>query len=143
MAHKVSFLTTSEFARLNHACLLVEEAFGSMTTYLVGSSLAKDDYRDIDVRTILDDEHFDALFKGREFFWSVTCLGIATYLTQVSGLPVDYQIQRQTQANERFTGARNPIGVRARPFAGGGDATAFNIHEPKESSLDDPKGETE
>ena len=132
---RVSYLTTAEFARLNHACLLVAEAFGSMTTYLVGSSLDKDDYRDIDVRTILEDERFDELFGGREFFWSITCLGIATYLTQVSGLPVDYQIQRRTQANEKFRGVRNPMGARARPFAGGGDATNFNIHELKESAV--------
>ena len=136
MKRRVSFLTTAEFARLNHACLLVTEAFGGFTTYLVGSSLQKDDYRDIDVRTILDDDEFDALFKGREFFWSVTCLGIATYLTQVSGLPVDYQSQRRTQANEKFTGVRNPIGTRARPFAGGGDATTFNLSDLKQQELE-------
>lgn len=133
---KVSFLTTADFARLNHACLPLVEAFGWGTTYLVGSSLDKDDYRDIDVRTILKDEDFDAIFSGREFFWSITCLGIATYLSQVSGLPLDYQIQRRTQANEKFTGVRNPIGTRGRPYAGGGDATDFNIHDLKEEVLE-------
>ena len=114
-----------------------------MSTYLVGSVTEKADYRDIDIRTILADEEFDALFKGREFVWSVTCLGIATYLTQVSGLPVDYQIQRRTQANENFTGMRNPIGSRARPFAGGGDATDFNIHDLKESQSPGPLSDPE
>ena len=124
---RVSYLSTADFARLNHACLLVSEAFGSMTTYLVGSSLEKASYRDVDVRTILDDEEFDALFKGREFFWSLTCLGIATYLREVSRLPVDFQIQRRTEANKKYvSGSRNPIGARARPFAGGGDATSFS-----------------
>lgn len=125
---RTTYLTTKEFARLNHACLLISEAFGTMTTYLVGSSLEKDDYRDIDVRTILPDEEFDALFSGREFFWSLTCLGITTYLSGVSGLPVDYQIQRRTEANERFDGIRHPIGKKARPYAGGGDATNFSAH---------------
>ena len=135
---KVSYLSTADFARLNHACLLVVEAFGWGTTYLVGSSLAKDSYRDVDVRTILKDEEFDAIFEGREFFWSVTCLGIATYLREVSGLPIDYQIQRRTQANENFDGVRNPIGTRGRPFAGGGDATNFNIHDLKDAVLSSP-----
>jgi hypothetical protein len=35
-----------------------------------------------------------------------------------------YQVQRMTQANERFSGPRNPIGV-PRLFAGGGDATGW------------------
>jgi hypothetical protein len=123
---KVSYLSTADFAKLNHACLLVSEAFGNFTTYLVGSATAKAAYRDVDVRTILDDEEFDAIFAGREFFWSLTCLGITTYLKEMTGLPVDFQIQRRTQANENYeAGTRNPIGKRARPFAGGGDATNF------------------
>ena len=130
---RVSYLSTAEFAKLNHACLLVSEAFGNFTTYLVGSATAKAAYRDVDVRTILDDEEFDAIFAGREFFWSLTCLGITTYLKEMTGLPVDFQIQRRTQANENYeAGTRNPIGKRARPFAGGGDATNFN--DPPSSS---------
>jgi hypothetical protein len=117
-----SYLSTVDFARLNHGCLLVHEAFGGHT-YLVGSTLQDEAFHDVDVRTILDDEEFDALFGGRLYFWSLTCLGIATYLRQVTGLPIDYQIQRRTEANEKHLGIRNPIGTRSRPFAGGGDAT--------------------
>lgn len=136
---KVSYLTTPEFARLNHACLLVSEAFGNFTTYLVGSVTMKDSYRDVDIRTILDDDEFDYLFKGREFFWSLTCLSIATYLREVSGLPIDYQIQRRTEANENYVaGTRNPIGKRARPYAGGGDATGFNA-APQTTSGEQPE----
>ena len=119
-----SYLTTVDFARLNHACQVVWEAFGG-ETYLVGSVLVGDSWHDVDVRTILDDDTFDAIFHGRQFFWSLTCLGIATYLRQVTGLPIDYQIQRRTEANAKHDGIRNAIGTRARPFAGGGDATSF------------------
>ena len=120
-----SFLSTADFARLNHGCLLVSEAFGG-DTYLVGSVLETEVWRDVDVRTILADDEFDAIFGGRPFLWSVTCLGKATYLRQVTGLPIDYQIQRMTEANAKHAGVRNAIGTRARPFAGGGDATPFN-----------------
>lgn len=128
-----SYLNTVDFARLNFACLPVWEAFGD--TYLVGSTLETEVWRDVDIRTILPDDEFDAIFGGREHFWSITCLGIATYLRQVTGLPIDYQIQRMTEANAKHTGVRNPIGTRARPYAGGGDATNFNA-EPAEATHD-------
>ncbi len=121
-----TFLTTAEFFRLNHACTIVNRAFEG-GTYLVGSSTdpEKDGYRDIDIRTILADEEWDAIFDGRPDFWGLFCLGVATYLTEVSGLPIDYQVQRRTEANERFDGkTRNPIGV-PRHFAGAGDATRW------------------
>jgi len=118
---KVSYLSTAEFCRLNHACLMVTEGLGCVP-YLVGSATERDDYRDVDIRSILDDEKWDDLFAGREFFWSLFCLAVSTYLSEVSGLQVDYQCQRQTQANEKFKGRRNPIGTKGRLFAGGGDA---------------------
>ena len=134
-----SYLNTVDFARLNHACLPIGEAFGGHT-YLVGSTLETEVWRDVDIRTILADDVFDAIFKGREFFWSITCLGIATYLRQVTGLPIDYQIQRMTEANAKHAGVRNPIGWRARPYAGGGDATNFN---PKPAEPTHEGGENE
>jgi hypothetical protein len=120
-----SYLSTVDFARLNYGCVIVSEAFGEGSTYLVGSSLETEIFHDVDIRTILPDDEFDALFHGRLYFWSLTCLGIGTYLRQVTGLPIDYQIQRMTEANEKHAGTRNPIGTRARPFAGGGDATGL------------------
>ena len=42
----------------------MEQAFGSIC-YLVGSATKRPDFRDVDVRMILDDEEFHALF-GRE-----------------------------------------------------------------------------
>jgi hypothetical protein len=123
-----SYLTTLEFAKLNHALLPIAEAFGGHT-YLVGSVQESREFRDVDVRTILDDEDFDARFKD-ELFWGIFCMGITTYLQNVTGLPLDYQVQRRTEANEKHSREnggtfRNPIGTRARPFAGGGDATNF------------------
>jgi hypothetical protein len=125
-SRKVSYLSTLDFYKLNQACRTVEETFGGFTTYLVGSVTERHDYRDVDVRTILDDERFDELFKGERFFWSLFCAGVAAYLSQATGLTVDYQVQRRTDANEKYiAGNRNPIGTEERPFAGGGDATGF------------------
>ena len=102
---------------LDHACHVVNKAFGCQA-YLVGSCLTSADYRDVDVRSILDDDEFDSLFGGRPTLWPLVCLSVSEYLSRVSQLPVDYQIQRQTDANAEFDGVRNPLGMR-RDYAGG------------------------
>jgi hypothetical protein len=120
-----SHLTTAEFARLNDACVPVTAAFDS-PPYLVGSVTERPDYRDVDLRVILPDEEFDQLFGGRVLLWSMVCLAIGHYLRDVTGLPIDFQVQRMTEANEKHPGThRNPMGYSGRPFAGGGDATPF------------------
>lgn len=120
-----SFLTTSEFALLNDACVPITAAFDG-PPYLVGSVGETPDYRDVDLRVILDDVEFDRLFGDRVLLWSMVCQGISHYLRNVTGLPIDFQIQRMTEANEKHpTTWRNPMGFTARPYAGGGDATPF------------------
>jgi hypothetical protein len=84
------------------------------------------DYRDVDIRLILTDEDFDYWFDGRVMLWSLVCLTIGQHLRAVTSLPIDFQIQRMTEANEKHPGTwRNPLGMRNRPYAGGGDATRF------------------
>lgn len=122
---RMSYLTTAEFAILNDACLVIKDAFGA-TPYLVGSATRSADYRDVDIRLILTDEDFDHWFSGRELLWSLVCLSIGRHLSDLTRLPIDFQIQRMTEANERYgEGFRHPIGRRRRPYAGGGDATRF------------------
>jgi hypothetical protein len=41
---------------LSNACVLINESFGDFGCYLVGSALERRDYRDVDVRFIMDDE---------------------------------------------------------------------------------------
>jgi hypothetical protein len=118
---KTAFLPAYQLTLLNNACIPIVEAFGHHP-YLVGSARQRPDWRDVDVRSILPDDEFDALFTQREFFWSLICLAVSEYLSRISGLPVDYQIQRQTQANEKHPGERSALGFRAREYAGGGDA---------------------
>jgi hypothetical protein len=78
-------------------------------------------YRDVDVRLMLDDGQFAAACPTRER-WELLCLAIGTYLRERTGLPVDFQIQRAAEANEKHDGPRNPLGT-GRMFAGGGDGT--------------------
>jgi hypothetical protein len=97
---------------LDEACRPIHAAFGG-GLYLVGTAAALDrqDYRDVDVRLILDDAAYDALVAATSAD-TVSFLGLAIgeYLVSRTGLPIDFQIQRQTEANERHKGIRNPVG---------------------------------
>lgn len=123
--HRKSHLTTAQFAILNDACIPVAEAFDS-PPYLVGSATQGPDFRDVDLRLILTDEDFDYWFLDRVMLWSLICMTISQHLATITGLPIDFQIQRMTEANEKHpTTHRHPMGMRTRPYAGGGDATKF------------------
>jgi len=116
-------LTTVELYNLDAACRLVSRAFNGGPPYLVGSAGigGTGGYRDVDVRLILDEDEFAAVCPTRER-WELLCLAISAYLSERTGLPIDFQIQRTKEANERFSGSRNPLGM-GRVFAGGGDGT--------------------
>lgn len=121
---RTDLLTTMELYYLDQACVPIVKAFGTRP-YLVGSAGMDNEggtYRDVDVRLMLDDEQFAAVCPTRER-WALLCLAIGTYLRERTGLPVDFQIQQASIANERFSGLRNPLGTGARVFAGGGDGT--------------------
>lgn len=124
MARK-TYLTAEQLTRLNDACIPIQMAFDS-PPYLVGSTTERADFRDVDLRVILADEEFDRLFGDRLMLWSLVCTTISRHLAAVTDLPIDFQIQRMTEANEKHPGThRNPMGWTGRPLAGGGDATRW------------------
>ena len=121
---RTDLLTTSEMYNLDTACQVISRAFRGGPPYLVGTAGVggADSYRDVDVRLMLDDEEFAEVCPTRER-WELLCVAISTYLRDRTGLPVDFQLQRIREANERYGDRpRNPVGT-GRIFAGGGDAT--------------------
>lgn len=118
---RANYVPAPGFYNLNQACSLVKEAFnafGHVGIYLCGSSIERRDFRDIDVRLMMTDEGFDGLFRDPDAgylnpLWSLLCTTLSAWLSQQSGLPVDFQIQRMTQANAAHEGAprRQPLGV--------------------------------
>lgn len=120
---RANYVPAPHFFALNHACVVVNRAFDGFGCYLVGSSLERRDYRDVDVRFIMSDEAFDRLFRVEPKnadtgaagwmnpLWSLMCTSISLWMRNVTGLPVDFQIQRQTQANERHQGTRSALGI--------------------------------
>lgn len=96
------------------------ESYG---VFLVGSCITRKDYRDVDVRCILPDDEFEALFpKGEDGLrprFMLTCLSLSAWFRHVTGLPVDFQFQKQSVANEKHKGERQGLGY----YAWTGDAT--------------------
>jgi hypothetical protein len=66
--------------------------------------------------------------------WELACLSIGAYLSSRTGLPIDFQIQRISEANAKHGHRpRNPLGMggaAARVFAGGGDGTPAWEQQP-------------
>lgn len=80
--------------------------------YHVGSSLTSKKWRDVDVRIILTDEAYAACGFGdprdphRSAKWVALVLAFSALGRQMTGLPIDFQIQQQTYANETNKGGR-------------------------------------
>ncbi len=133
-------LTTVALYELDRACELIFRAFDG-PPYLVGTAGdgKADGYRDVDVRLILGDDEFAAACPTRAR-WELLCRSIGAYLHDRTGLPIDFQIQRATEANERYgrgTGSvRNALGMK-RIFAGGGDGVPAWVAPTVTSEGDD------
>lgn len=90
-------------------------AFGEMP-FQVGSSLLSKQWRDVDVRLILNDEEWDRLELGdpRSVFgngkWVALCLAFSALGKEMTGLPIDFQIQKFSDANARYDGPRSALG---------------------------------
>lgn len=115
----MSVLSPPVLHRLDLACHHIAKVFKDFTyggPYLVGSAQDRTSKpgSDVDIRLILIDEHYDSLMAGTpEGFATLLDFALGAYLRELTGLPIDFQVQRMTEANERHTGKqRNPLGTR-------------------------------
>jgi hypothetical protein len=119
MADKWCFIDAPELAKIDLASFVVREALD--TPYLVGSALERADFRDVDIRVMLADEEYDRLFpsRARHPLADFIEVSITDHYVRASGLRIDFQIQRRSQANERYKGKRIPLGIY--PLSASGD----------------------
>lgn len=113
---RASYLSPPDFGRLDLACFAIYRSFRA--PYLVGSCLTRPDFRDIDIRCILADEDFDRMFPPAEprserklLLLNISLSRMIADQAQVPW-PIDFQFQRQTEANAEFPGQRNALGIR-------------------------------
>lgn len=113
---RAHYLLISEYRILNDWCCLVKTMFEDDShygLYLVGSVLCRPDHRDVDIRLILPDEVFAAHYASAAKRLYLN-LAVSLWGQKVTGLPIDFQIQDRTRANERYPGQRNAIGYEDR-----------------------------
>lgn len=87
----------------------------------VGSSLSSPTFRDVDVRQILPDEVYDKLAE----LLDIEQLGIAfsLYGQKMTGLPIDYQVQRMSDANSEYSTVRSSLAIKMTRKFEAGDAS--------------------
>jgi|SRR5579872_6672555 len=124
---KPHYLTAQPYLALNRAVEPIYAGLDTLGIFLVGSCLERPDFRDVDVRAMMTDEAYDKLFPSGEngtesdAFWSLLCESIGAVLSRASGLPIDFQIQRMSEANAMYPGAgrRNALtGSAGRLYPG-------------------------
>lgn len=113
---RANYLTTIQAYNLEVAATPITNALIKISygVFHVGSSLTRPDWRDVDLRCIVEDQAFDNMF-GK--YWSPLHMllnaTISEWLSNRTGLPIDFQFQRQTDCNKEFKGLpRSAIGVR-------------------------------
>lgn len=116
-----SFVGVPAIYALEMAIQPIKDAFDCYGIYLVGSALEHANWRDIDVRMIMADEDFHALFPTADMRngqyqrnprWMLLTTALSERLRASSGLPIDFQIQPATDANERHKGRRDALGMQ-------------------------------
>ena len=104
------YLDAPSLTDLDLASILVREVIG--TPYLVGSCLVRPDFRDVDIRVILDDARYDALFPRphEDPLRHLIEKALTEHYVAATKLRIDFQIQRRTDA-QRHSGYRHPLGI--------------------------------
>lgn len=83
-------------------------AFGHYP-YHVGSSVFNKVWRDVDVRLILEDGEYEQMDLGdpkqphMNKKWVALTLAFSALGKQITGLPIDFQIQQQSYANTTYS----------------------------------------
>jgi hypothetical protein len=118
---KPSYVGAPQVFELELCCRQIVEAFdGFGAVYLVGSSIERKDWRDIDLRLIMSDGDFAKLFPDAGEHWEhdprwllMTC-AISEWISKRTDLPIDFQFQPMTHANERHEGPRHAMGLHIK-----------------------------
>jgi PBP1b-binding outer membrane lipoprotein LpoB len=113
MGQRSTYLSPPDLHRLDWACRPIAVAFGE-PPYLVGSVLTRPDFRDIDIRLILDDDTVQRMFADHPRARLLLNIALTDLIARAANAPapIDFQIQSMTEANVSEHGARNQLGVR-------------------------------
>lgn len=133
------YITRPELWALDEACKPLRDTFPDYGPYLVGSVMERPTFRDVDVRLILSDEQYDRLTDNE---WGLLGFITSRHLADVTGLPIDFQFQRQTEANTAYGHkSRTPLGMRGDGYWYGDQRpTAATVTPPAEPHAETQEG---
>lgn len=102
---------------LDHWAYHVGKCFKN-TCYLVGSALESKQWRDIDVRIIMEDSEWEQWFgptrngTSCNIKWSAMMAAFSAWGKETTGLPIDFQIHFRSAVKESdWDKPRNPLGI--------------------------------
>lgn len=108
MSGRIHYLTQSQFALLVDWADRLRPMFDWNMAYLVGSASRTKDFRDVDVRLIVADEYYNQLSDVVRL--DRLHLAVSIWGEKATGLPIDFQVQSMTEANNgEFEGTRNAL----------------------------------
>lgn len=109
---RATYLQLTDLRLLQAWAHEVSAMFRGAMPYLVGSATERPDFRDVDVRLILCDDHYAKVRKRL----NIQHLGLAVSLwgQRATGLPIDFQVQQQTAANKTHDKPRHPLAMPDR-----------------------------
>lgn len=89
----------------------IASSFFDAPAYLVGSAARGKEWRDVDVRVMLEYWSYFEMFgkgipPGSGAKWEATCLAFAALGREMTGLPIDFQVQIEGSAKLRYKGPR-------------------------------------
>ena len=129
---RATYLPWHKLVQVNTFADYLHDAFPDrLGVYLVGSALRHAEYRDVDVRVIFHDDDFDVIFgpltkpRYKNAKWNANCVAWTHFGCSITGLLIDCQFDRMTEANAEYPhtpdgyGWRHPLGKREN---GGGPA---------------------
>lgn len=109
MSDRVNYLTVAQNFALETACAVLEKS--GWTTTMVGSVMERANFRDVDLRCILFDEEYDAIFGFSRVRKRLLDAAISEWIASRTGLPIDFQFQSITAAKEFQGRPRNCVGI--------------------------------
>lgn len=89
-------------------------AFGTPPFHVGSSLVLKSGWRDVDVRLILSDDVYAAFELGKPNLprhngkWVALCMAFSALGRHMTGLPIDFQIQQESRANQDYSSTDHP-----------------------------------
>lgn len=106
---RTNYLTVAQNFALEAALSVLNDA--GCGAYMVGSCMERPNFRDVDLRCVLDDAEFEQRFGGQRVRLRLLNAALSEWIAARTGLPIDFQFQARTESDRYKGRPRNPMGI--------------------------------